>query len=240
MKHPAPIRLLFASLLLPAAIAVADEYGASTDAHVHGEASLQLGLEGRELFMELTSPAMNFLGFERLPASDEERARAAELKQRLQQADAVLAIPAAAGCRLTAVEVEGEVFAVPKAPEQAGAHGHTHGHEHGDKDKDQQKSKHEHAHKRRHDEGSKHGHGHGHGHGEEHGHKHKHDHDHSHGHSDIHASYTLSCEQPQALRRIEASLFTLAPGLERLRVQWITEQDQGATTLTPGRHGLRW
>jgi len=42
------------------------------DSHVHGEAELNIVLEGRQLQAEFVSPAMNLLGFERAPASDEE------------------------------------------------------------------------------------------------------------------------------------------------------------------------
>jgi hypothetical protein len=52
-------------------------------AHVHGEAKLTLALEGNQLQIEFTSPAMNIVGFERKPANQEQQ-------KRIEQALAVL------------------------------------------------------------------------------------------------------------------------------------------------------
>ncbi|MDY6921935.1 MAG: DUF2796 domain-containing protein [Pseudomonadota bacterium] len=52
-------------------------------AHVHGEATLQLVLQGNDLEMELHSPAMNIIGFEHQAVS-------AKDQQKLQQAIAAL------------------------------------------------------------------------------------------------------------------------------------------------------
>ena len=41
----------------------------SLDAHVHGEAELNIVIEGRELLMELESPSFNLVGFEHEPQS---------------------------------------------------------------------------------------------------------------------------------------------------------------------------
>lgn len=60
----------------------ADE--ANTGAHVHGEVLLQLALQGENLVMELTSPAMNLVGFEHRASTPEqiEAVNTAETKLR--------------------------------------------------------------------------------------------------------------------------------------------------------------
>ena len=39
----------------------------SLDAHVHGEAQLMIAIEGRDLEIQLRSPAVNIFGFEQEP-----------------------------------------------------------------------------------------------------------------------------------------------------------------------------
>ncbi len=72
-------------------------------------------------------------------------------------------------------------------------------------------------------------------HGHDHGHEHNHDHDHKkteQTHKDIHAEYELKCKQPNKLTQFDAQqLFTDWPNLQKLRVEWITEQKQSADVL---------
>lgn len=44
----------------------------NTEAHVHGEVMLQLALQGDDLVLELTSPAMNIVGFEHRASTPEQ------------------------------------------------------------------------------------------------------------------------------------------------------------------------
>ncbi|MBZ6074048.1 MULTISPECIES: DUF2796 domain-containing protein [Aeromonas] len=74
-------------------------------------------------------------------------------------------------------------------------------------------------------------------------HDHDHDHDaadHHEGHADMGATYTFTCQQPAALKGIEASLFTLYPSLEKLTVQGLIPGGQVAGELTPGNRTLGW
>jgi hypothetical protein len=96
---------------------------------------------------------------------------------------------------------------------------------------------------------AKHG-DHGHAHDDEH--NHDADHAHAHGedeaheahahdadvHSDVHAEYTFTCAEPQALKTLDVRLFDAFPGTERLRVQSITPSGQSAGELTPASHAL--
>ena len=50
-------------------------------------------------------------------------------------------------------------------------------------------------------------------------------------HSEVTASYRFQCPQANQLESVSVNLLTLFPGIETLKVQWITEQHQGAVDL---------
>lgn len=100
---------------------------ASLGAHEHGAAELDAALDGSKLEIELRSPAMNLVGFEHAPSSDEDKRKIADARQRLEKPDALFGLPAAAGCTLTKAELESPLFGDAPA---------AHGHEHADHDHD--------------------------------------------------------------------------------------------------------
>lgn len=75
-------------------------------AHVHGEASLLVAVEENTVEIEFSSPAMNLLGFEHRPKNEEQQKQLLNVMEKLKQADLLFSLPAAANCRLTAIEVE--------------------------------------------------------------------------------------------------------------------------------------
>lgn len=50
-------------------------------------------------------------------------------------------------------------------------------------------------------------------------------------HSEVTASYRFQCPQANQLESVSVNLMALFPGIETLKVQWITEQHQGAVDL---------
>jgi hypothetical protein len=53
-------------------------------------------------------------------------------------------------------------------------------------------------------------------------------------HSDIDVSYNLACVQPDKIASLDASaLFAQFPNFEGIQVQWISDTQQSAATLTP-------
>lgn len=53
-------------------------------------------------------------------------------------------------------------------------------------------------------------------------------------HSDIEAAYAIECQQPDELTELDMSgLFDQFPNFEDLQVQWISDTQQSADTLTP-------
>ena len=100
--------------LMPLALASADEYAhdhGSLDKHQHGVASLNVALEGAKLEIELESPAMNILGFEYTPSSQSDQATATAARAALQSPLELFALPAAADCAVSEIEVESPLFA---------------------------------------------------------------------------------------------------------------------------------
>ncbi len=65
------------------------------DAHVHGEASLMVALEGDVLELQFESPAANLLGFEHQAHSETEKAAVNTLKKHLGQVEKVLSLQGA-------------------------------------------------------------------------------------------------------------------------------------------------
>lgn len=95
--------------------------------HEHGVGRLSLALQEQHLVLELMAPAADIVGFEYHPVTDEEQARYRAGLERLQQADALFTLPAAAGCRLERVALA----------EQEPHSEHEHEHDNGEGDEHQ-------------------------------------------------------------------------------------------------------
>lgn len=133
------MRLLLLTLplaLLPLAPAHANEHAhehdhdehASLGAHEHGNASLNIALEGNTLELELDSPAMNLLGFEHAAKSADDRAKLASVKRLLEQPQQLFTLPTAANCQIAGSELHSPLFESGDEHEhdkQAGEHEHS-------------------------------------------------------------------------------------------------------------------
>lgn len=181
-------------------------------AHVHGIGTLNVALDGQELYVELDTPAANIVGFEHEPKNDEQASQLHEALELLGTAEKIFIFPVAAKCISHEIKVNGE--------EMADHHGETeHHHEEGE-------TGHHHV-----EEGAGHHHEEGEAKTEmEHG-------DHA-GHSEISASYQFKCENPQELKSIGVQLFAHFPGFEKIEVQLLTPKNQTAVTLTPDRANI--
>lgn len=74
---------------------------------------------------------------------------------------------------------------------------------------------------------------------EKHTHTDHDDHEHSGEHADVHADYRFNCSRIQELSEIRIHLFTVFPGIQQIKAQWITERSQGTKTLMPATHRLQ-
>ena len=97
------------------------------EAHVHGQAVVDLSLEGAALEIALDAPGIGILDFERAPATAQERAALARAQRILQSADWVR-LPPAAGCRIVDASARADGFATMRS--HAGEAGQAHHHDH--------------------------------------------------------------------------------------------------------------
>ena len=74
-------------------------------AHVHGEAGMNIVLDGNSLFIELDSPIINLVGFEHAPNNEEQVSALLKAEQTLASADRLFHF-ATTKCSLENVEIE--------------------------------------------------------------------------------------------------------------------------------------
>ncbi len=92
------------------------EYGQREhDAHKHGAGLLNIAMEGREVYVELESPAANIAGFEHAPSTEAERASLDEAVATLQDGERLFRFSPAADCRLFDVHVASSPKALVEA-----------------------------------------------------------------------------------------------------------------------------
>jgi hypothetical protein len=93
-------------------------------AHVHGIATLNLALEGREVHIEFDSPAANIVGFEHAPSSQADLATLNKAVAMLKDGDRLFRFNAAAGCEMEQATVTSALL-----DEQGKMHSGDHDHE---------------------------------------------------------------------------------------------------------------
>jgi hypothetical protein len=132
------------SLALPACLVAALALAGSgvlaaerreADKHEHGAGELRVAIDGNDVELEFEGPAANFVGFEHRPRNAEQEGAVAGALAALRNPATLFAWPAAAGCKLTATEVEGPDYGdAAHAGEDPSDHDHAdHGdHDHGD------------------------------------------------------------------------------------------------------------
>lgn len=117
-------RLAFLIPALAATTARAEAPHLSLGPHEHGIGQFNIMLDGNELMLELLAPAGDIVGFERIPVTVKERMAVRRVAAELAKAERQFTLPAAAGCKLTATQVDGEQM-------EAIGHKHDHAHDHG-------------------------------------------------------------------------------------------------------------
>ena len=80
------------------------------DAHVHGIAALNLALEGKEVHIELDSPAANIVGFEHAPSSKADHAAIDKAVATLKNGNRLFRFNAGAGCEMEDVKIASELI----------------------------------------------------------------------------------------------------------------------------------
>ncbi|WP_200870123.1 ZrgA family zinc uptake protein [Catenovulum agarivorans] len=200
---------------MPVTSVMATQY----DAHIHGVAEISIVMEGKELHMQLHSPADTLVGFEH-------KAQTQQQKQAVQTVDRYLntvnKIVEFTGNKCNAVEIEVDVTAL--LPEE---HGHDeHEHEH---------DKHAHEHDKHTHEHDEHEHKH-----DKHEHEHEHDgHERSDTHIEITANYQFLCDDITEISAIQIKLFEQFPALEKVQAIWIGPNGQNAQMLSKNDNSIK-
>ncbi len=171
-------------------------------AHVHGVSTLEFAAEGGMVEMNLHAPGMDIVGFEYAASTDADKDAVAAAVRTLLLPENIVALPAAAECRLTEA--------------LAGLHGGDRHHEEGED--------HDHA------EGEGHEHGHGHGH-EDHAEGAEHDHEEAAGHSEFHARYIFDCAHPEALTTVGFPFFERFGNAREIEARYVTDAGAGAAEI---------
>ncbi len=73
--------------------------------HVHGLAQLNIAIEGSDIHTEMESPAINIIGFEHNPASEEELHSAQKAMAQMEKGDQLFLFSPAAKCKLITAKV---------------------------------------------------------------------------------------------------------------------------------------
>ena len=99
--HPMFCALLVVGLSVPATAGETRSH----EAHEHGRGLLAVAAQGNELLIELEVPAVNVVGFEHEPSTDEQHRLVAEAVEAFKQADKLFVPSAAADCEAEKIEV---------------------------------------------------------------------------------------------------------------------------------------
>jgi len=121
------LRLAAALCCLPLALAAAEP-------HVHGQARLDVAVEGDTLTLIMKTPADSLVGFEHEPRSAQERDAAAQARKQLEQPEALFLPSRAAACEPVKTALESPLFGAQAAPHAHAAHPDEDAHAHIDVD----------------------------------------------------------------------------------------------------------
>lgn len=77
--------------------------------HVHGIGSLNIAIEDKVVFIEMTSPAANIVGFEHKPANEEQEQAVHQAIEKLENVGKLYLFDSKAGCSLTEAKVSSSI-----------------------------------------------------------------------------------------------------------------------------------
>ena len=199
------------------------------DAHVHGEAILQLVIDDSGALATFKSPAADIVGFERHPETDAEKQAVADALAQLSDFTALFTLPEAAGCTIDHAHADFEVEAAGDDHEDHDHH--EEGEEHHDEDEHHEEGEEHHDEDEHHEEGEEH-------HDDHEGHDEHEHHDEDEmqaeaGHAEFHAEFEMTCADTSSLTSLKTSVFDLFPSLEALEVEAVTPAGQSGAELTP-------
>ena len=105
--------------------ALADEFEQHPP-HEHGKVTINAALDGNQLLIELDSPAVNVVGFEHTPRTDDERAAVSAAAKLLGNGRGLFTLPTQARCQFEKAALKAPQWEttedVPGQPEAPGQH----------------------------------------------------------------------------------------------------------------------
>ena len=81
----------------------------SCGAHVHGEGSIKIAQEGKDLEVEMELPAADLLGFEHKPKNEEQHAKVKDVMEKLKDSHLFITFNADAACKLVKWDLKKEM-----------------------------------------------------------------------------------------------------------------------------------
>ena len=94
--------------------------------HTHGQGELMVKVEGKQLWIDLVTPAFNLFGFESNPDAMQDKLKLLQAKALLEDPSALFEIPVNADCWLRNMEFRGELMGKPlSVPSRALEAGHS-------------------------------------------------------------------------------------------------------------------
>jgi len=84
--------LLLSMVLVPGVMVQAQEH-CHHEAHEHGVAHLNVAIEGNRLYIEFSSPAANFVGFEHRPRTQDQKGAIQAAIEGLKEGDKLFVLP---------------------------------------------------------------------------------------------------------------------------------------------------
>jgi hypothetical protein len=179
------------------------------EAHEHGIAHLNVALEGNDLYIELISPAVNILGFEHHPRTNEQKAAVKKAIESLKKGEDLFVLPPEARGKFVKTTVHTNIEG-----DSDNEHGDDHTHEHDSSSKEKDDDQHAHAPDHQGDEHER--------------------------HSEFKAEYNVVCQHPQKIENIDVTLFRMFQGIERIKVQLLSDTRQKALELTATQHKIKF
>ena len=121
-----------ALLLLSSAVAAGESDRRELDAHEHGHGLLTVAVDGSDLVIELEMPAVNVVGFEHAPKTDEQRHAVEEALDTFGRGGALFVPTADAGCLIEKAEVALAGMSREGSAEEGHGHAEKHAEKHGE------------------------------------------------------------------------------------------------------------
>ncbi len=209
----------------------AEQQNYSLEAHVHGALELTIAMENDMLEIQLTSPAMNLVGFEHKVSTRENIEAVERAELQLGKHEALFLF---SGRRCEHLNTLIDLSAIVET--NTSEHSHAYRDEHSQQNSQPHSKQHSHEHSSHHS--SYHSSYHNHQqHSAEYKHKiadqHKQEsHTENGTHSEIVANYQYRCDSNSSLSSITVTLFKFFPNIHKVHAMWVNQAGQGAVTLT--------